>query len=195
METEYRIDKNQNNSNVVNNDTTEENFHLKFQHLTINNTSIVSDTEVQTAKTPVPEANTSINETIKDIFMQNITSINSMNFNDRNYNTRVNKTPSPDILKTIDDVALQYLLEVQAREKPPPSLIDLNNYTYSAAVSVNQYLGQLIENKEGNTKKQTELPKWLNHLQKYINRTQRDIAHIITIKECRIKNQYTKKTN
>ena len=46
-----------------------------------------------------------------------------------------------------------YLLEVQAREKRPPSLIDLNNYIYSAAVSVNQYLGQLIENKERNTKK------------------------------------------
>ena len=171
METEYRIDKNQNNSSIVNRDTTEENSHLKSEHLTINNTSIVSDTEVQTAENPVLEANTSINETIKDIFMQNITSINSMNFNDRNYNTRVNKTPSPDILKTIDDVALQYLLEVQAREKRPPSLIDLNNYIYSAAVSVNQYLGQLIENKEGNTKKQTELPKWLNHLQESINRT------------------------
>ena len=87
METEYRIDENQNNSNVVNNDTTEENFHLKFQHLTINNTSIVSDTEVQTAENPVLEANTSINETIKDIFMQNITSINSMNFNEQNYNS------------------------------------------------------------------------------------------------------------
>ena len=189
IETEYRIDKNQNNSNAVNNDTTEENSHLKSEHLAINNKSIVSDTKVQTVENPVPEANTSINETIKDIFMQNIISINSMNFNDRNYNTRVNKTPSPDILKTIDDVALQYLLEVQAREKRPPSLIDLNNYIYSAAVSVNQYLGQLIENKERNTKKQTELPKWLNHLQESINRTRRDIAHIITIKECRIKNQ------
>ena len=74
--------------------------------------------------------------------MQNITSANSMNFNERNYNTRVNKTPSPDILKTIDDVALQYLLKVQAREKWPPSLIDLNNYIYSVAVSENHYLDQ-----------------------------------------------------
>ena len=46
--------------------------------------------------------------------------------------------PSPDILKTIDDVATQYLLELQARDKRPSSLIDLNNYIYSAAVSVNQ---------------------------------------------------------
>ena len=68
------------------------------------------------------EANSSINETIKDIFMQNITSINSMNFNEQNYNTRVNKTPFPDILKTKDGIALQYLLEVQAREKWLPSL-------------------------------------------------------------------------
>ena len=45
METKQRIDKNQNNSNVVNNGST---------------------------------------ETIKDIFMQNITSINSMNFPERN---------------------------------------------------------------------------------------------------------------
>ena len=67
--------------------------------------------------------------------MQNITSINSMNFSERNYNTRVNKTPSPNVLKTIDDVALQYLLEVHGREKRPPSLIDLNNYIYSTAVS------------------------------------------------------------
>ena len=87
METEYRIDKNQNNSNAVNNDTTEENSHLKSEHLAINNKSIVSDTEVQTVENPVPEANTSINETIKDIFMQNITSINSMNFNEQNYNS------------------------------------------------------------------------------------------------------------
>ena len=141
----------------------------------------------------MPETNKSINETIKDIFMQNITSINPMNFNERNYNTQVNKTPSPDILKTIDDVALQYLLEVQGREKRPPSLIDLNNHIYSASVSVNQYLGQLIENKEGNTEKQTELPKWLNHLQESINRTRRDIAHIMTVYECRTKNQYTEK--
>ena len=35
MEAEYRIDKNQNNSNAVNNDTTEENSHLKSEHLTI----------------------------------------------------------------------------------------------------------------------------------------------------------------
>ena len=97
METECRIDKNQ-NSNVVNNGSTEENPHLKSEHLT-NNTSIVSDTEIQTVENPVPENNKSINETIKDIFMQNITSINPMNFNERNYNTQVNKTPSPDILK------------------------------------------------------------------------------------------------
>ena len=42
------------------------------------------------------------------------------------------------------------MYEVQAREKRPPRLIDLNNYIYSGAVSVNQYLGQLIEKKEGN---------------------------------------------
>ena len=81
------------------------------------------------------ETNTLINETIKDIFMQNITSINSLNFNKQNYNTQVNKTPSPNILKRIDDIALQYL----------------NNYIYSAAVPVNnQSLGQLIENNKGN---------------------------------------------
>ena len=80
MEAEYRIDTNQNNSNVVNKDTTEEDSHLKSEHLTINNTLIVSDTEVQTAKNPMLEANTSINETIRDIFVQNLTSINSMNF-------------------------------------------------------------------------------------------------------------------
>ena len=68
---------------------------------------------------------------------------------------------------------------MQAREKRPPLLIDLNNYIYSATVSVNQYLGQLIKNKEGNTKKQTELPKWLNLLQESINRTRRDIADIM----------------
>ena len=80
METEYRIDTNQNNSNAVNKDTTEEDSHLKSEHLTINNTLIVSDTEVQTAENPMLGANTSINETIRDIFMQNLTSINSMNF-------------------------------------------------------------------------------------------------------------------
>ena len=62
-----------------------------------------------------------------------------MNFPERNENTRVNKTRS-----STDDVALQDLLEVQAREKRSPRLIDLNNSIYSAAVSVNQYLGQLI---------------------------------------------------
>ena len=158
METEYWTDKNQSNSNNVNSDSTEENPNGKSENLSINNTLIISDTEIQSLENPVPEANKSINETIKDIFMQNITSINSINSNEWNYNTWVNKTPSPDILTTIDDLALQYLLEVQAREKWPPSLIDLNNYIYSAAVSVNQYLGQLIENKERNTKKQPKLP-------------------------------------
>ena len=89
------------------------------------------------------------------------------------------KAPSLDILKTIDDVALQYLLEKQAREKRPQSINDLNNYIYiySAEVLVNQYLCQLMENKKGNTKKQTELPKQLNHLQESINRTE-EILHI-----------------
>ena len=32
---------------------------------------------------------------MKDNFMQNIISINSMNFNEQNYNNTVNKTPSP----------------------------------------------------------------------------------------------------
>ena len=82
---------------------------------------------------------------------------------------------------------------MQAREQRPPSLINLNNYIYSAAESVNQYLGQLIEKNEGNTKKQPELPKWLTHLQESINRTRRNIGHIMTINECKIKNQYTKK--
>ena len=158
MGTEYWTDKNQSNSNNVNSDSTEENPNGKSENLSINNTLIISDTEIQSLENPVPEANKSINETIKDIFMQNITSINSINSNEWNYNTWVNKTPSPDILTTIDDLAVQYLLEVQAREKWPPSLIDLNNYIYSVAVSVNQYLGQLIENKERNTKKQPKLP-------------------------------------
>ena len=178
------------NSKVVNNDSTQENSNVKSEHLSINNTLIVSGTEKQTVENLVPQANTSINETVKDIFMQNIKAVTSMNFNERNYNTRVNKTPSPDILKTIDDVALPYL---QGKEKRSPSLIGVDNYICSAAVSVNQYLGQLIENKEGTTKQQPELPKWLNHLQKSISRTRRDIVHIMTINECRIKNQYTKK--
>ena len=152
LETECRIDRNQSNSNV-NNDSAEEKSNVKSEHLTINNTLIASDTEIQTVENPVSEANISISETIKDIFMQNIKSVNSMNFNERNYSTRVNKAPSPDVLKTIDDITLQYLLEVQARDKRPPSLIDLNNYIYFAAVSVNQYLGWLIKNKEGNTEK------------------------------------------
>ena len=50
-------------------------------------------------------------------------------------------------------------------------IIDLNNYICFAAVSVNHNLGQLIENKEGNTKRQQELPKWLIYLQESINRT------------------------
>ena len=188
METEYRIDKNHNNNNVVSNDSTVVNFNVISEHLTTN-----SDTETINVENLVPETITSINDAIKDIFIQNVTSRNSMNFNKGNYSTRINKTPSPEILKAIDEVALQYLLEVQAREQRPPSLIDLNNNIYSAAVSVNQYLGQLIEKKEGNTKKQPELPKWLTHLQESINRTRRDIGHIMTINECKINNQYTKK--
>ena len=197
METEYRIDKNHNNNNVVSNDSTVVNCNVISEHLTTNNRPIISDTVEElwkrTVENPVPETIRSINDAIKDIFIQNVTSRNSMNFNKRNYSTRINKTRSPEILKAIDEVALQYLLEVQAREQRPPSLIDLNNYIYSAAVSVNQYLGQLIEKNEGNTKKQPDLPKWLTNLQESINRTRRDIGHIMTINECKIKNQYTKK--
>ena len=58
---------------------------------------------------------------------------------------------------------------------------------------VNQHLGQSIENKEGNTKKQTELPKWLNHLQESINRARRDIGHIITKKQIKLKDRLRRK--
>ena len=87
METKYRIDQNQNSNNNVNNDSTEESSNGKSEHLSINNTLIVSDTEIQTLENLVPKANASINETIKDIFMQNKTSISSMNFNEQSYNT------------------------------------------------------------------------------------------------------------
>ena len=133
------------------------------------------------------ETITSINEAIKYIHAK----CNNKNFN----NTRINTTSSANILKTIVDVALQYLLEVQVREQRPPSLTDLKNYIYSAAVSVNQYLGQLIESKKRNTKKQPKLPKWLTHLQESMNRTRRDNGYIKTINEYKIKNQYIKKTD
>ena len=79
------------------------------------------------------------------------------------------------------------------REQRSPSLTDLNDYIYFAVVSVNQYLGQLIQNKEGDIKKTIKLPTWLSHLQESINRTRRDIRHIMTIHECKIKNQNTRK--
>ena len=44
------------------------------------------------------------------------------------------------------------------REQRSPSLTDLNDYIYFAVVSVNQYLGQLIQNKEGDIKKTIKLP-------------------------------------
>ena len=87
METEYRIDENQNNSNGVNNNTTEENFDLRPEHCRWHwNTNCWKS---------FAWGQTSINETMKDNFMQNIISINSMNFNEQNYNNTVNKTPSP----------------------------------------------------------------------------------------------------
>ena len=52
-----------------------------------------------------------INESIKVIFIQNISAINLLNFNERNYNSRINKTTSPDILKTMDNIASQYIYE------------------------------------------------------------------------------------
>ena len=58
METEYRIDKNQNNSINVNNDITEENSNGKSERLSISNTLIVSDTEIQTVENTLPEVNT-----------------------------------------------------------------------------------------------------------------------------------------
>ena len=46
MEKKYRIDKNQNNRSIVNNDSTEENSNVKSEHLKINNTLTVSDTQI-----------------------------------------------------------------------------------------------------------------------------------------------------
>ena len=40
-----------------------------------------------------------IDENIKDIFMQIVITINSMDLYERNYNTGINKTPSLDILR------------------------------------------------------------------------------------------------
>ena len=42
MEMEHRLDEKQNNSNVANDDSTEENSNVKSEHLTINNTLIVN---------------------------------------------------------------------------------------------------------------------------------------------------------
>ena len=50
---------------------------------------------------------------------------------------------------------MQYLLEVEARKKQPPSLIKLNRYSSPAGISGNQYLGQLRENTPGQNKNQT----------------------------------------
>ena len=50
METEYRIDKNKNNTSIDNNNSNEENSHLKSEHLAINNTSIVRGTKIKTFK-------------------------------------------------------------------------------------------------------------------------------------------------
>ena len=115
-----------------------------------------------------------INESIKVIFIQNMSAINLLNFNERNYNSRINKTPSLDILKTIDNVASQYIRETQVNKQQPPSLIDVNEYIYSAAISVNPYLRLLSEN--------TPRFKW-NYPQESIYKTQRDIGHIMTITE------------
>ena len=115
-----------------------------------------------------------INESIKVIFIQNISAINLLNFNERNYNSRINKTPSPDILKTIDNIASQYIRETQLRKQQSPSLIDVNEYIYSAAISVNPYLRLLSEN--------TPRFKW-NYPQEFIYKTQRDVGHIMTIIE------------
>ena len=104
-----------------------------------------------------------INESIKVIFIQNISAINLLNFNERNYNSRINKTPSPNILKTIDNIASQYIREIQVRKQQPPSLIHVNEYIYSAAISVNPYLRLLSEN--------TPRFKW-NYPQEFIYKTQ-----------------------
>ena len=46
MERKCRIDKNQNNRSIVDNDSTEENSNVKSEHLKINNTLTVSDTQI-----------------------------------------------------------------------------------------------------------------------------------------------------
>ena len=47
-----------------------------------------------------------IDETIKDIFMQIVITINSMDLYERNYNTGINKTPSLDILRGTSEGAM-----------------------------------------------------------------------------------------
>lgn len=85
--TEYRIDKNQSNIDVVNNDSNERNSSVVPGH--INNTLITGDVAIETVENPVIETFLPIkpiNEWIKEIFIQNLTAINSLNFNERNYN-------------------------------------------------------------------------------------------------------------
>ena len=74
----------------------------------------------------------------------------------------------------------------------PASLIDLNNYIYSSAITVNQHLGQLNKFQQSYSNKKTDLPKWLNNLQHSIDKTRQEIGHIITLKECKTSNTYTK---
>ena len=129
-----------------------------------------------------------IKEPIKLLFLRN-----QIKINERIYSTRVTKRPSPDILKTINEVILEHINQKERNELYSPHLIDINNFVYAAAISVNQYLGQLTEKKQKFDEKKSEYPKWITNIQTSIDKMRRTMGHILTILDCKQTNQYTMK--
>ena len=129
MATEYIVHKNCSND-LTHNET----------NLDIDNPPVVEinrDCNIETTSNI-----TSISDN-DDTNATNIKEFENRPFNERVYNNPINKNPSVELLKIIDDIASNYLIENHKEGVKPASLIDFNNYIYSSAITVNQHLGQL----------------------------------------------------
>ena len=153
MATEYIVHENCSND-LTHNET----------NIDIDNPPVVEnnrDCNIETTSniTSISDNDDPLYESIKDLFATNIKEVKNRPFNERVYNTRINKNPSIKLLKIIDDVASNYLIENHKEGVKPASLIDLNNYIYSSAITVNQHLGQLNKFQQSYSNKKTDLPK------------------------------------
>ena len=80
---------------------------------------------------------------LRERFTKNFITVNKLDITERVFLTKVVRTPNDDIILAINMVAEERMLMLEQS----PSYIDINNISYTSAVTVNMYLNCARERK------------------------------------------------